>query len=586
MEEKRNRRLGARRAPRYPCRRLLVDRAIVLRRRTGVGAAAGMAGLLFATVARVGDKLGFASSPDFGWKQWSLLAAGLGLLATAGVLLAPAAVALARERGFAPAPAVPAPSGLWRGAAILALAVAGIVLVWTRLVTIDQSLWHDEAFSVIHYARGGPRAILGSQEYVPNDHVLFNLLSWATAHTLGDWPASRRLWAVFPALAAVALVGAWTWRRLGAGVAVAVVILTVASPVYEALATLARGYGLTFFCAAAMLVTADRMMTGGGRAALAGFAAAAFAGVATLPVFALTVLAQAAPLVVRPRLRERTLIALGAVGVASVALYWSVLEDVLGNAGQQFGVRVPWHGPVTRPLDTFVGPVVAPIVAVAYHPTAAWRLIAATLLAVGFILLVRRGETPLAGLLATPMVGVYGLLALGRFHVEDTRFTSFLLFYALVPVAVAAAWGVEALKRPRMLRPALTATAVTLGVLALGHAIDVAKVQAARPLEAFDEVADVVRGTGIQRVVSDTRRPEGWMYAMGDQSFSRPPAAELQRLLCQGPRPLVYISHPFGATPAAPAPQTNCIARRGAARVRILQRSRGGYIDVWILPAR
>lgn len=530
---------------------------------------------------RGGDAVGVGDSPDFGWKQWVLLAVAVALVVAGAVLLAPSAAAALREQPVARLADWTWPRGSAGLLVAVGLVVGAVVLVWTRLLGLDQSLWHDEAFSVLHYARGGPGTILGSQEYVPNDHVLFNLLSWGTVEALGESAANRRLWAAIPALLAAALIAAWAWRRLGAGTALALVLLIALSPTHLDLAHEARGYGLTFLCAAAMLVAADRVQQGGGRAALLGFAAAGLAGIATLPVFVIGFLAQALPLLVRRDLRERVLLAVVAVGIASIGLYWSLLEDVVGNAGQDFGPLVPWHGVVTGPLDALLGPLLSVVVDHPYQPDLLWRLAAAAPLLLGLLVLLRRGERGLAGALAAPLFGTYAVLMLGRFHVE-TRFASFLLFHALVPIAVALAAAGAALPRVRPLRWVAVGVATVVAVLALGNLLVLSRVHASRPAEAFAEAADVVRGSGIARVVSDTLRPEGLRYALGDEAFTTLPADQLQELLCRGPAPLVFVEQSFGR----PVPtDTGCLVRRGASSVRLVQRARGS-IRVWILPER
>ncbi len=549
--------------------------------RPALGLAGGAAGLALIVVARAGDKVGLGDSPEFGWKQAVLLAAGLVLLAVAGVLLGPSIGDIARERGTSP-PSGGGASGVALWAAIAALAAAGIVLVWSRLIGIDQGLWHDEAFSVLTYARGGPRTILGSQEYVPNDHVLFNLLSWATVEVFSEDVALRRFWSVVPGIAAVALTVGWAWRRLGITVAVAVAILATASPIHLELAPQARGYGLAFLAGAGMLVAADRLATGGGRAALGGFAAAMFAGVATLPSFVFAAVPQAAPLFRQSRLRLPVLLAFLAVAVASLALYWSLLEDVLGNAGQELGTRLPWNAPITGPIDDLVGPALALLINQPYTASAAWHIAGIALIVLGVVELGRRRDLSLALLLLSPLIGTYLILVVGRFYTAP-RFSSFVLFHALVLVALGVSGAVAVLVRIRVPRLLVGAVAAVLVAVALGRVLDVATRAAAVPREAFAEAAEVVRGAQIDRVISDSPRPEGLRYALGDRPLTVLPPAQASKLLCSDPGPLVFIEHPFTANP--PPTDTRCLVRRGAARIRLPQRGdRGAFIDVWILP--
>ena len=50
---------------------------------------------------------------------------------------------------------------------------------------------------------------------MPNNHVLYNLLSWVTTGAVGRFEASYRIWSVVPGVAAVALAAWWAWKRIG-----------------------------------------------------------------------------------------------------------------------------------------------------------------------------------------------------------------------------------------------------------------------------------------------------------------------------------------------------------------------------------
>jgi hypothetical protein len=519
-------------------------------------------------------------SPEFGWKQWFVLTVGVAAMLAGLLLLAPVVRDAVRRRGVTPPGAwqrIP-----WPLAALAAVLVA--VLAWTRVLGVDQSLWHDEAFSVLHFARGGPSTILSSQEYVPNDHVLFNLLSWATVELGGESPANRRLWAVVPSIAAVALVVAWAWRRLGPGTAVALLVLVVCSPMHLELAKEARGYGLTFLCGAAMLVSADLLAIGGGRRALGGLGLAGFAGIATLPVFALAFVPQAVPLVFRRDLRERVLLVVIVVAACSLGLYWSLLEDVLGNAGQEFGPLVTAQAVITGPLDVLIGPLAGLLLNEPYTATLAWRLALCAALLAGLAALAVRGHRQLVWLIVAPLLGTYALLALGHFHAE-TRFSSFLLFHALVPIAFVASTVLSVLGRKRPVRLVLAAGVAVVVAVWMGRVLDITRARVAEPREAFADAAQVVRGSGLTHVLSNTVRPEGLEYALGGQRFEIVPGTQIGPRLCREPPPFVFVD--FGYTSLAPEVREaykRCLTRHGGARVHLLQRERGGFIDVWIVP--
>jgi len=79
------------------------------------------------------------------------------------------------------------------------VAAMGLVLVWTRLANIGTSFWSDEAHSAYYFAGQGPHAIF-FREYVPNNHALYNLLSWVTTGALGRSEAASRFWSVVPGI--------------------------------------------------------------------------------------------------------------------------------------------------------------------------------------------------------------------------------------------------------------------------------------------------------------------------------------------------------------------------------------------------
>jgi hypothetical protein len=192
-------------------------------------------------------------------------------------------------------------SSRWRSPTLLPgaiLALSGLVLVWTRLLPLTQSMWADEVVTITVYAHPGPGAIFG--HYVANDHMLFELLAWATTGITGDHgTAAYRFWAVAPAIAAGALLAWWLWRRLDPWVAALFGALATASPLYFGLSVEARGYGLAFLAMSLVLIGADWFDERGGVWPLAVFVAGSLIGIWTLPVFVLPVIAMGGLLALR-----------------------------------------------------------------------------------------------------------------------------------------------------------------------------------------------------------------------------------------------------------------------------------------------
>src|SRR6478609_3318518 len=188
-------------------------------------------------------------------------------------------------------------NGRTRLAALIIICVSALVLVWSRLALVNNSLWYDEITTVQDYVSKGPRGIFFGT-YIPNNHVLFSLLTWATTEFVGHFEAAYRLWSVVPGLAAVGVVAWWSWRRLGPAAAAGVVVLFTVAPDHLLLTPQARGYGLGMLAGAGMLVAAARASDHADNVDVVAFAAFGLIGIWTLPVFVLTFVAQGAALAV------------------------------------------------------------------------------------------------------------------------------------------------------------------------------------------------------------------------------------------------------------------------------------------------
>ncbi|MFM8412590.1 MAG: hypothetical protein ACKOCT_20250, partial [Alphaproteobacteria bacterium] len=209
-------------------------------------------------------------------------------------------------------------AGTGRRVATAAVATALLAfLVASRAMLLRAGLWNDEAFTALFFIDRGPDAILRG-DYIANDHVLFNLLTWYATESFGREEFVYRLWSVVPGVLAIGALAEWTRRRLGVAVALSFLLIASTSPLHLELAVQARGYGLGFAAMAMLLVAAA------GRAGTVPplpvlFAMAGIVGIWTLPVFVLPFLGEAAFLVSRPGARGRTLGAVAAVGLASIA---------------------------------------------------------------------------------------------------------------------------------------------------------------------------------------------------------------------------------------------------------------------------
>jgi molybdate transport system substrate-binding protein len=453
------------------------------------------------------------------------------------------------------------------------------VLVWSRFSLLGVSFWRDEAYTAVHYVDRGPVEItLG--RYVPNNHVLFSLLAWLTTRTFGRGEAVYRLWSVVPAIAAVVFVAWWSWRRVSRLAAVLVVLLVLVSPLHLGLAAQARGYGLGFLAGAGVLISATRAGEDGRSRDLALFVVFATIGVWTLPVFALLVVMQGLVLIALPAVRQRALIAIAGVAVASLAFYAPLLGDILGNANQRFGKQLPWYGWLQGPSSHIVLPTLRALA----PKEPAWiseepllGVVAVVLVALAVYRCWRRAEYVLLASLVVPVVGVYAVLVAARFYVEP-RFASHLLFHVVVVLAlgVTEAWRLTA---GASTGRAVAALAVVLMLIVGVHnAIVDTQPLARTPVDNYRLAAQIADGSGVDDVVTNSPRPEGLYFYLGERRVKQLAPFQLAATLCDGTRSFAFVDH---RTANSPETAVWCLRERGLAPIHVDQRV--GSLDVWLV---
>lgn len=487
-----------------------------------------------------------------------------------------------------------------RVAPVAIIAVAAFALVWSRLVPVGQSLWADEIKSVTAYIRPGPAAIYG--HYLANDHILFELLTWATTALTGARSAAAyRFWGVVPGIAAAVILTRWLWRRIDPWVAALFALFATASPIYYTLCVDARGYGLGFLAASCVLIGADTYVRTGSRRALGLLGVAAVGGIWTLPVFALPVGAVLGLIALDRRDRLRlVLITAGLVAVASVTLYAPVLPQVLAASRQSFGQPLPWYGFASGPFTDLIAPellvavhginptstlTLAPGASAPIPGTSGWATwIAAAFVLVAFAVTVRvRRERFLAMACLVPAVFTYAVLDLARIHTVN-RFASFLL----LPLLALSAIGVVTMAR--WVVSTRAAAPVLAGLVAAGFAgfmfvrtDDMLRVLQAAPYENDKLIAAVVRTADIAPVVTNFNGGDT-SYYLGSWTASRRSAGQLEALFCSSGDELTYLDELL----APDQPSTACLRQRDAIEVRIPQRhttaaTAGSPFTVWLL---
>lgn len=459
-----------------------------------------------------------------------------------------------------------------RFAAGVIIALAALLVVWSRLLPLTHGLWNDEAFSALNYIVPGPSGVFGT--YTPNDHMLFELLAWATARVIGDSSEPvLRLWGVVPAIAAAGVMTWWLWRRLGPWVAAIFSVLAAAGPLYMMLSSQARGYGLAFLAGAIVVIATDAYAWQGRPRDLVLLAGGAIVGIWTLPVFVLVFIPLAGLLLTRRQLRGNVLRMVIVVGLASILFYLPVLSDLFGSANQKFGVQLPWYGFVTFPLDDQLSPTVSLLAhGASLHVT---EVITGVLVVAGFVVLWRRPERYLAMTLIGPTIFTYLVLEIGRFY-SAARFVSFveLPLFALCAVALAQAGTLVA--RLPMGRYAAAACAVAFSALVLRQAEHYASEAGQVPIENFKEVAALVQASNIATVESNSTKHSGFVYYLGDQRVHFLAAPDLQTMFCSQASPFIFIEHGL-----SPVPDTSCLTHRHALTVSVPQ-SRS-YLRVWFV---
>lgn len=457
------------------------------------------------------------------------------------------------------------------------LVVAGVVLVWTRIAGTASSLANDEAYTFVHYISQGPRGIF-TNSYVPNNHILFNLLSWATVGIFGYSEPTLRFWSVAPAVAGWLLIVVWSWQRLGAATAAAAGVLLALSPLHLDLTQDARGYGLIFLASAAAIATGDWAARGRAPQQVWLLGLIGFLGIITMPVFVLFFLAHMAVVaVLRPGLRLAAAVTTAVVGVASLATYAPVLDEVVAATGQEFGAPLSWYGVVTGPADAFVAPVLRGLI----PPTLAGivAVVAFTVLAsLGAALLWKRNDGVLLATAAVPLFIPFVALWALQFFVEE-RFVSPATNHAVLLVSLGIVHLVMLL-RHRVAQTMVVAILVVGSLAGFRILVALDAHWAAVPKQDFQTVGRIIRGTGTDRVVTNSARPVMLQHYAG-QPIEIATGAPLQQLLCDEQTAFVFVEHEFQNEPA----DTSCLEAADAAMIHVRQRN-PGTVNVWIVPER
>jgi hypothetical protein len=470
---------------------------------------------------------------------------------------------------------------------VAAYGVLAFEFVWTRLIDMQISFWDDEAHAVVQYIDPGLAGVYSTAHYTPNNHLLFDLLSWITVSVLGHNEATYRLWSVVPAILAAAALVWWTRRRLGrvAGLIAAGILLT--SPLLLQWTIQARGYGLAQLGITLVVLGACEIEEHGpGRWPLAFLALGAFVTPATHTTALVPVGLTLAWLMRRRDLRRPVL---KASLIAGVAL-WLVTTPILPTmirvdaTYRKYGKPIPLAGPITGPMNlgAYNGELMLTGTATRSCNTmcfssgqlAEWGgplFLAALAAIVELWGLRRRG---ILGALLIPLAGSFALFAVGSVWAAD-RFVLVLFPAYTMLAAVGAASIVHALDRGVVLRGALAVAGALLlgqGALRIYHFNQ----RFEPPSQDYKAVGVAYRASGVPVIFSDGRPSDsfGLQWYIGRRLVYLSPAA-LQDQLCNRTGALAFIQHYRPITPTEAA----CLARRHAA----VEDFRGGVLRLWLV---
>ena len=464
-----------------------------------------------------------------------------------------------------------------RATALVAFAVVGAILLSSRLARLDQSLWHDEIVTAENVREGIGEVLFGA--YIPNNHRLFSVLTWATTSVVGSsGELLLRLWSVVPFVAGVFVVSAWLYKRFGALTALLYAVLVTLSPLLLDLSRQARGYGLAFLAMSVLVVAALELRRERGGWAIPAFVGAGVAGTWTLPIFAVAFLATAAVLLADQVLRRRLFVPLVVSALAIVAWYAPNVADLGANAKQEFGAPIAPLGIAIAPIDQ----VVLPSLVIEGAPTpgvTTWWLV--VIASVVFLLVVSpllRDRRMCAVLVAGPVATLLVIWATRVYLLP--RFVSYLLVPLFILLASGAAY---VLSRPTTWRSApAKVLAVTLPLAFAFQFVSVAPDVIQLPREANRDAARLIeRESGPESVVlAYLYNPIDLDVYLG-QPLRALERSEVVAAVCGADTQVVYVTRPvFVERIYVP-----CLTRPGTQHHRLEQFAVGGYIDVWFVPS-
>jgi Dolichyl-phosphate-mannose-protein mannosyltransferase len=477
-----------------------------------------------------------------------------------------------------------------RGESLAWIVVAGALalLLWSRLRNLSTPLWNDEAYSVVHYMSRGPHGILFGT-YVPNDHVLFELLGWLTTKVFGSGEVQYRLWSVLPGIVAVTGLAYWARRWFGMVTGVLVLVFATLSLEHLTLVPQARGYGLAMLAATILLIGGMHADRREDTRSVVLCAIAGTIGVLTLPIFAVAYATHMALLAARPKLRWLVVATFGASTAVCLGVYAPILGEIRAQSRQDFGTRLGIAGPISGPYNDQYRPLVKDLIprgeASSLVARVAVLLVVVILVALGVRVLAKRGGLRWTHI-TLPILITYTFITIARYRVSS-RFTSYLLVYAVLVFALGGAeiWRL-ARNVPRG-RPVAAAVAALLALSGARAVVDQTRAQTRTPWENARFVADVSHRTPSWPVIAKNGGSAALPYYVGSQLRLVGPTFMTTKKYCDMRRAFVLVIERPRDTPA---PDVGCLVARRARHLRAPQQiaspiGHRDLYDVWLVPA-
>lgn len=457
-----------------------------------------------------------------------------------------------------------------------AYALLGVTLCWSRLVGLTHGYCCDEIRTVSMYVERGPRDILAGP-YIPNNHELFSLLGWLTFSLGGGSEVAIRLWSVLPFLLGVALTTAWLHRRAGALSGIAFLFLATASPLLLDISRMGRGYGLAFLAMSVLMVGALEAARTGSWWAIAAVSVGGLLGSLTLPHFALTYIATCAVLLAKRDLRTRLGLLFAATIAIVVAWYAPHVDDIATSSLADYGQRIDSRWLATAPVDQTLVPALTMLDDAFVRPNLQSLLFSLMLVAVAGSSPFLRARFP--GLvLCVPVVTTVVAFWLTRTYIVP-RFFSFLLLPLFMLLATGSAAVLVRLRnRPAPVRTAMAVAIFgVLSVQLVPLVIDVSRM----PRDATRDAGATIRRLvpASTPVVAHVPYPDDISFFLGRPVEPAWTSAEAGAV-CHRARTAVYVDQPY-LVPEAHVP---CVRRAGTRHYDFRQYTRGGRIDVWVIP--